>query len=61
MRRFIPVLLLAISGVAPLQAQDTTRLADELQGVLDTFHDRYGFPGATAAIALLTARLLRTA
>ena len=50
--RFIPALLFAISAAAPLQAQDTTRLADGLQSVLDTLHDRYGFPGATAAIAL---------
>jgi len=52
MLRFIPALLFAISATAPLQAQDTTRLADGLQGVLDTFRDRYGFPGATAAITL---------
>jgi D-alanyl-D-alanine carboxypeptidase len=52
MLRFIPALLFAISAAMPVQAQDAARLADGLQGVLDTFHDRYGFPGATTAIAL---------
>lgn len=52
MLRFIPTLVFALAAVTPAQAQDTTRLRDGLQVVLDTFRDRYGFPGATAAVAL---------
>lgn len=52
MSRFIPALLFAICAATPGHAQDNARLQDGLQEVLDTFRDRYDFPGATAAIAL---------
>lgn len=52
MQRFIPALVFALCAVTPAHAQDSAQLQDGLQGVLDTFRDRYGFPGATAAIAL---------
>jgi D-alanyl-D-alanine carboxypeptidase len=49
MRRGLPfAVALALGGLAaPLAAQD-----DRLAATLDAFRDRYGFPGATAAIAL---------
>lgn len=37
---------------APLAAQDRSALSVQLEATLGDFHDRYGFPGATAAIAL---------
>jgi D-alanyl-D-alanine carboxypeptidase len=52
MSRFIPALLFAICAVTPVHAQDNVPLHDGLQEVLDTFRDRYDFPGATAAVAL---------
>ena len=61
MLRFVPALLLAICAVTPVHAQETARLADGLQDVLDTFQDRYGFPGATAAIALPDGTLIAAA
>jgi D-alanyl-D-alanine carboxypeptidase len=45
------VLALA-SAAAPLMAQDNSDLAMRLEAILGDFHDRYGFPGATAAIVL---------
>jgi hypothetical protein len=36
----------------PLLAQESPTLATRLEATLVEFHDRYGFPGATAAIAL---------
>lgn len=52
MLRFIAALVFALCALNPAHAQDSAQLQDGLQGVLDTFQDRYGFPGATAAIAL---------
>lgn len=52
MSRFIPAVLFAICAVTPVSAQDNVRMHDGLQEVLDTFRDRYDFPGATAAVAL---------
>jgi D-alanyl-D-alanine carboxypeptidase len=52
MSPFIPAVLFAICAVTPISAQDNVRLPDGLQEVLDTFRDRYDFPGATAAVAL---------
>ncbi len=52
MLRFIPALVFALCAVTPTHAQDSAELQDGLQSVLDSFRVRYGFPGATAAIAL---------
>jgi D-alanyl-D-alanine carboxypeptidase len=52
MPRVIPALLLSVFVTTSSSAQDVDRLRDDLQGVLETFQDRYGFPGATAALAL---------
>lgn len=52
MSRFIPAALFAICAVTPGSAQNNVRLHDGLQEVLDTFRDRYDFPGPTAAVDL---------
>lgn len=44
---------LVLAGfAAPLTAQDNSDLAMRLEATLGDFHDRYGFPGVTAAIVL---------
>jgi D-alanyl-D-alanine carboxypeptidase len=48
MLRFMPAMMFAFCAAIPVRAQDSA----QLQEVLDSFHDRYGFPGATAAVAL---------
>jgi D-alanyl-D-alanine carboxypeptidase len=47
---------LALIGPAPAES-----VSDELRTVLDTFRDRYEFPGATAAIALPDGRIAAAA
>jgi D-alanyl-D-alanine carboxypeptidase len=44
--------LALIGSAPPLLAQDDPNLRSRLETTLENFHDRYGFPGATAAIAL---------
>ncbi len=44
------VLLLLMTG--PALAENKSGLTDRLHDTLDAFRDRYGFPGATAAIVL---------
>jgi len=53
MRRiFIAAGIVAVLGaVAPASAQDVAGLSARLDATLEDFHARYGFPGATAAIA----------
>ncbi|MBK1636482.1 serine hydrolase domain-containing protein [Rhodovulum adriaticum] len=57
-RRLLTAIGLCLLTVAPAAAQDP---AAELAAILDGFRDRYGFPGATAAIALPGARLITAA
>ena len=54
MRRTIILagIMALIGSAAPLMAQEELNLATQLEAVLEEFHDRYAFPGATAAIAL---------
>jgi len=54
MRALILIVLAAgVLGVTePVAAEDHLGLRADMQNTLDAFRDRYGFPGATAAIAL---------
>lgn len=59
---FVLVWVLALFGLAvPLAAQDGEALATRLATTLEDFHDRYGFPGATAAIALADGTVVTAA
>lgn len=52
-RRLFLALVLALAGFAPpATAQEAPDPAARLAAMLDDFHGRYGFPGATAAIVL---------
>lgn len=63
MRVFIAIALVAgVLGVSrPLAAQDFAVLDAQLQSTLNAFRDHYGFPGATAAIALPDGRVVSVA
>jgi len=51
--RVLAAAAIACIGVStPLVAQDRSALSVQLEVTLGDFHERYGFPGATAAIAL---------
>lgn len=54
MRRFLVSagIVATLGAVAPATAQDVDDLSARLDATLDDFRTRYGFPGATAAIAL---------
>ncbi len=55
MRRFaqlLAALMVSIGVLAPVAHAEERDLHEDLQDVLETFHATYGFPGATAAIAL---------
>ncbi|MGC9418648.1 MAG: serine hydrolase domain-containing protein [Rhodovulum sp.] len=57
-QRLLAAIGLCLVTAAPATAQDP---ASELAAVLDRFRDRYGFPGATAAIALPGNRVIKAA
>jgi D-alanyl-D-alanine carboxypeptidase len=46
-------LLASVGAATPLMAQETANFTMRLEAILEDFRDRYAFPGATAAIALL--------
>ena len=59
---FIAASFLALaSAAAPLMAQDAPAISTQLQAMLEDFHDRYAFPGATAAIVLPDGTLVTAA
>ncbi len=52
-RIFIAAGIFAVIGaITPAMAQDAADLSERLEATLDKYRVRYGFPGATAAIAL---------
>ena len=51
-KRSILAVGLACICATSLSAQDHPKLSDALQSTLDSFQERYAFPGATAAVAL---------
>ncbi|KQI71354.1 beta-lactamase [Loktanella sp. 5RATIMAR09] len=51
-RLLTAVVMVCAATSAPLMAQDGPDLSAQLETTLAGFQDRYGFPGATAAIAL---------
>ena len=51
-RVLIAAAIACIGISAPLAAQDSSALTVQLEATLGDFHARYGFPSATAAIAL---------
>ena len=52
MRRVFLAIGMVLGAVVPAAAQDIAGLSARLNATLEDFHVRYGFPGATAAIAL---------
>lgn len=59
---FIAVVFLALIGTAaPMMAQTGSDLSTRLKAVLENFHQRHDFPGATAAIALADGAVVTAA
>ena len=51
----------AMGSLPPAAARNVTEFAEQLDMAMQEVHDRYGFPGATAAIALPDGTIVTTA
>ncbi|MEQ8694540.1 MAG: serine hydrolase domain-containing protein [Gammaproteobacteria bacterium] len=60
-RLLTAVAMVFAAASSPLKAQDGPDLSAQLENTLAGFQDRYGFPGATAAIALPDGTVVVTA
>jgi D-alanyl-D-alanine carboxypeptidase len=60
-RSLLAAALVALTGLSPMNAEESDNLADRLAATLDAFRESHGFPGATAAIALPGGRIVTAA
>ena len=51
-RRLVAAAVLLLAAAGPLPAEQAAHLSDQIEATLDALRNSYGFPGATAAIAL---------